>query len=325
MKKFAYLLAALSICAFSFNGCSDDDDNKNEAPAKAQVNEACQKNDDCANGLVCNDDKKCEKKADAGDADDACKDKEAGADCGDNKVCDDAHKCVDKPAESGQADEACKDKKENDACGDNKICDKDLKCVDKPADVEVEIKCEDLNGVKDAVKNLAKVDTKDCEKFLKAYTDMMTAMLTDKVFTENDSDEDAEAKTLAVLQKCAAGWGVDEAKREALSAAAETCGSDDSSSSEVKCDDLANTKKAVAAAAKVDPKKCDDLMQVSSSIISAMEKDGVTSKDDSAEVASEKRSNVLATCAEGWGMTQDKQQAFTEGLAKCAEEAGGNE
>ena len=98
--------------------------------------------DECAEGKTCQDDNgvlACkDKPADPPTADDPCKDKEAGADCGDNKVCtagdDGKLACADKPADPPA--DPCKDKAEGDACGENKTCQKEadaLVCKDAAA------------------------------------------------------------------------------------------------------------------------------------------------------------------------------------------------
>lgn len=160
MKKFAYMLAALSLCAVSFVACDDDKDNndpdrihdyecssdadcKDNANGKTECSgnvcvspvadkDDCNSNDDCinnANGKVeCNSSKKCDFPSDPSD-EDACDASNYVPQCdnGDAWVCKD----------SKRVKEACgegKECKEGQGCvekHDEDLCDKDEDCKDK--------------------------------------------------------------------------------------------------------------------------------------------------------------------------------------------------
>lgn len=145
MKKFAYMLAALSLCAVSFVACDDDKDNndpdrihdyecssdadcKDNANGKTECSgnvcvspvadkDDCNSNDDCinnANGKVeCNSSKKCDFPADPSDED----------------ACDAASY---KPqCENGDAWVCKESKRVKEACGEGKECKEGEGCVEK--------------------------------------------------------------------------------------------------------------------------------------------------------------------------------------------------
>ncbi len=178
MKKFAWLFAALSLCACSFTACGDDDDDssnkkkngeacevaadcesdycsadktcaaKPAADDKAKEGEACA-DKECANGLKCNDSKVCEKdeavvddKANKGES---CADKECaeGLECNSDKICADKAIADDKAKEG----EACADKEcaEGLKCNDSKVCEKEEAAADKKSEGEACEKSEECD------------------------------------------------------------------------------------------------------------------------------------------------------------------------------------
>ena len=126
MKKFAYMIAALSLCACTFTACGGDDKDDDKGSDKAAIGADCEKASDCASNY-CSDEKKCAEKQE-GEAN-PCKGKADGTACGDNKECK-AEACVEK--EGGEAN-PCKDKADGTACGDNKECKAEA-CVEKEGD-----------------------------------------------------------------------------------------------------------------------------------------------------------------------------------------------
>ena len=309
MKKFAYLLAALSLCACTFTGCSDDgDDDKASSAKKGQSCAELQ----CEGDLVCNAESKiCEEKADeGGDADEACKDKSAGDACGDKKVCDDNLKCVDdKSGEGGEPDAACKGKEAGAECGEGKVCDDALKCVEDKSgegDKEDEIDCSKLSGVEEAVKALAKVDAANCDALNKAFTDLATSFLTDNVASSEDSADVIAQKGAAVVVKCGPDWGYDEAKAKSLSEANAAC-----SSSELDCSKLEKSKAAAEKVIAADLTKCDDLNSAIGELATA-------AKDEKAIDAPEEAATLVATCAKDWNITEKQYNDVNDALKACA-------
>ena len=151
------------------DGSACPDSGKDACPKHedAKCDPAC---DEAKEDCLCEADK-CECRAKDAPADDPCKNKEAGADCAEGKVCTAAEDgklvCMDKPApapacnpacdaekqdcvceadkceckdkNAAEPEDPCKDKAENADCGENKTCqkgegDNKLECKDKPAD-----------------------------------------------------------------------------------------------------------------------------------------------------------------------------------------------
>ena len=166
MKKFAMMIAALSLCACTFTACGDDDKDDNKNSGKAAIGADCNANDDCDSGF-CSDAKKCAEKSVADDkkADgEACaKDDDCKSGNCDNKV------CAAKSAEDGgkKADgEACES---NDDCNsgncDNKVCAAKSGGDDKKADGEACDKDDDCNSGScgEDKKCAAKSEEKSCD------------------------------------------------------------------------------------------------------------------------------------------------------------------
>ncbi len=100
MKKFAMMIAVLSLCACSFVACSDDDDDKDSK--KLADGAVCAADADCASNY-CNADKKCAKKADIADGAEGGKCL-ADDKCNDDLVCN-ADKICEKKADDGDDDD----------------------------------------------------------------------------------------------------------------------------------------------------------------------------------------------------------------------------
>ena len=130
MKKFAWMIAALSLCACTFTACGDDDKDNNTNANKAAIGADCKANADCESGL-CKDSKCAAKDSSSADKkanDEAC---EKADDC-QSGYCSDDKKCADKPAggdDKKANDEACENA---DDCQSG-YCSDDKKCADKPA------------------------------------------------------------------------------------------------------------------------------------------------------------------------------------------------
>ena len=170
MKKinlFAILFAIASVLFFA--GCDNDNDKKDgdvnppaedcfcdEAKTVAcpdGIKDACDKpaptcDPACnaeAEDCICAEDK-CECRAKDVPADDLCKDKEAGADCAEGKVCtageDGKLACMDKPASARICDPACDAEKQDCICEADKC-----ECKDKNAQIE-ECFCDEAKTVK---------------------------------------------------------------------------------------------------------------------------------------------------------------------------------
>lgn len=150
MKKFAYMLAALSLCAVSFVACDDDKDNndpdrihdyecssdadcKDNANGKTECSgnvcvspiadkDDCNSNDDCINNengkVECNSSKKCDFPSDPSD-EDAC----------------DAANYVPQ-CENGDAWVCKESKRVKEACGEGKECKEGQGCVEIAQDGE---------------------------------------------------------------------------------------------------------------------------------------------------------------------------------------------
>ncbi|MBQ1925784.1 MAG: hypothetical protein II180_06680 [Proteobacteria bacterium] len=133
MKKLAYLVAALSLCAVSFTAC--DDNNDNDAAIECSNNSDCK--DNAEGKIICSEDSKCV----APEDDPAPADKLAdGADCEDNDACASGICGEDKKCAAAAEDPAPSDKladgadcEDNDACASG-ICGDDKKCAAAPAD-----------------------------------------------------------------------------------------------------------------------------------------------------------------------------------------------
>ena len=116
-------------------------DNAPTDEAKKDDGQACTSADECKSG-ECND-SKCGPKATDPQVDDKCKDKAEGTECGENKVCNADHECVDKTDTDPQVDDKCKDKAEGTGCGENKVCNAEHQCVDKTDTDPQATKCKD--------------------------------------------------------------------------------------------------------------------------------------------------------------------------------------
>ncbi|MBQ9817581.1 MAG: hypothetical protein IJM59_09000 [Proteobacteria bacterium] len=313
------------------------------APAKAKKGESCEKAE-CEAGLVCGDDKKCAEaaapaaKAKKGESCEtlACEDNLV---CGDDKIC--AEPAAPAKAKKGESCEtlACED---NLVCGDDKICaeaapadkakegescetlecDENLKCNDDKIceAAKQDIDCDALTDVKsafDAMVALSEDDLKDCSKVepaSKAVADAVAA---------------ASLEFDAVEAACFEGWGVAADKKEAIDAAVASC-----SPVEVKCEEMSNVKTAVEAVAALtedDLKDCDKLAKaMNDDLDAAMVSDKVYAADASDDDKDAAAEIVLKACAEGWGMTSDKQTAVNaavdacNALAVCKEKAAGD-
>ncbi len=129
MKKFAWMIAALSLCACSFVACSDDDDKKDDKPTVAKLGDACSDTIKCDTGLKC-DNKKCVKdEAADGTKGGKCRVIEEGADglpcdanleCKEN-ICVEASSDIADGAEGGK----CRVIEEG---ADGLPCDANLEC-----------------------------------------------------------------------------------------------------------------------------------------------------------------------------------------------------
>ena len=122
MKKFAWMIAALSLCACSMVACGDDDD-KDDKGGKAAIDASCNANEDCESG-VCTD-----KKCVAASSDEK---KDDGADCSKAEDCK-SGVCTDSKCAAASSGEALKDG--GAACEKNEECKSNV-CTDKVCEAE---------------------------------------------------------------------------------------------------------------------------------------------------------------------------------------------
>ena len=207
MKKFACLFAALSLaCAFTACGGDDNDD----SPSKAGKGEACSAEVSCDEGLKCDaDSKKCvEDKADEGDK--AKKGEDCSKkDCADGLVCGDDKKCAEKPADDSKAKkgEDCSDKI---LCDEGLKCDDaSKKCVEDKGG-EGDVDCAALPKTAEAYKALAAIDAPEsadkCETWMGGFQKVGLAAHEEKIVSSDQVNEEDLAKLLAALKECGKTW-----------------------------------------------------------------------------------------------------------------------
>lgn len=202
MKKFAYLLAALSLCACTFTGCSDDGDD--EKASSAKKGESCAELQ-CEGDLVCNNESKlCEEKA---------------SEDGGNKTDEDP----------------CKDKSAGDACGDKKVCDDNLKCVDDKSGEGDKVNCDDYPKTKAAIDEAVKANIDDCDAVGNAFQSLVKGLVDDKVASADDELEAALEKGGKILDACSDGWGMTKEKSDALNAKLASCAAEQPAEPDAAC------------------------------------------------------------------------------------------
>ncbi len=239
----------------------------------------------------------------------------------DDKHCDDLKTAVDAIAAAAaeenlisSADKTDDLKKAIDACASDWKITKDqldslekvkTSCASQQGGDNDDIKCDDLNKTKTAFLTVAEVKKDECDSFKAGMTTLLREAASEKAIS---SDVDAVGLD-KVLHACVDKWKVTQDQVDNYNANMSTC----YASSNVKCEELSNTKNALQKVVEASDKECSDFTKAMGELQNAASAE----KAIASEADIEGLNSVIASCWQSWNMTAEQIQKINDKSKTC--------